>query len=197
MSIANDLRSYADNAVSQGKQVLASTANTAQAQLNDVTGQANEFYGKTRENVVGLAAKANSAVTDLRLSAEKAINIDAIKTAVEPYLAQVEDYRATVTDRAESLLSGVTSDKRVAKVVETAGSVSGVVVETVQERVVKPVQSLTGRGVKPLAKPAPAKAAPSATVKPASKPAATKPAPAKPASKPAARKAPARRATQS
>ena len=36
MSIASDLRSYADK---------------AQAQLNDVSGQANEFYGKTKENV--------------------------------------------------------------------------------------------------------------------------------------------------
>jgi hypothetical protein len=193
MSIASDLRSYADNAVSQGKQVL----DQAQAQLNDVTGQANEFYGKTRENVSEFASKATSAVSDLRVSAEKAINLDAIKTAVEPYLAQVKDYRASVTDRAESLLSGVKSDKRVAKVVDTAGSVTGVVVETVQERVVKPVQSLTGRGPKPLAKPAPTKAAPSAAAKPATKPAATKPAAAKPASKPAARKAPARRATTS
>jgi hypothetical protein len=191
MSIASDIRTYADNAVSQGKHVL----DQAQAQLNDVTGQANQFYGKTRGNVTEIATKAGSAVNDLRASAEKAINLDAIKTAVEPYLAQVKDYRLTVTDRAESLLSGVKGDKRVAKLVDTAGSVTGVVVETVQERVVKPVQSLTGRGPKPVVKPAPAKPAPTAAAKPASKPAATKPT-SKPASKPAARKAPARRTTQ-
>lgn len=181
MSIASDLRSYADNAVTQGKQVL----DQAQAQLNDVTGQANEFYGKTRENVAELADKATSAVNDLRASAEKAVNLDAIKTALEPYLAQVKDYSANVTDRAETLLSGVKSDKRVAKLVDAAG----VVVDTVQDRVVKPVQGLTGRGTKPAPK------ATSATAKPATKPAATKPA-SKPASKPAARKAPARRATR-
>ncbi len=192
MSIASDIRSYADNAVSQGKQVLDSSIASAQAQLNDVTGQANEFYGKTNEFVSEIATKAGSAVTDLRASAEKAINLDAIKTAVEPYLAQVKDYRSTVTDRAESLLSGVKGDKRVAKLVDTAGSVTGVVVETVQERVVKPVQSLTGRGAKPVAKPAPT----AATPKPVARPAATKPA-TKPASRPAVRKAPVRRATKS
>lgn len=186
MSIASDIRSYADTAVSQGKQVL----DQAQAQLNDVTGQANEFAGKANEFVSDIAEKATGAVTDLRSSAEKAINFEAIKTAVEPYLAQVKTYTASVTDRAEVLFQGVKSDERVAKLVDTAGSVTGVVVETVQDRVVKPVQSLTGRGRKPAAKPAAPKAA---TTKPAAKPAATRPAPSKPASKPAARKAPARR----
>jgi hypothetical protein len=175
MSIASDIRSYTDTAVSQGKQVL----DQAQAQLNDVTGQANELFGK-----------ATVAVNDLRVSAEKAINFDAIKTAVEPYLAQVKDYTSTVTDRADAVLSGVKSDPRVAKLVEAARPVTSVVVETVQDRVVKPVQSMTGIGVKPATKPATA-------AKPATKPAATKPATAKPASKPAARKSPAKRATKS
>jgi len=184
MSIASDLRSYADNAVTQGKQVL----DQAQAQLNDVTGQANEFYGKTRENVVGLASKASSTVNDLRVQAEKAVNLDAIKTAVEPYIIQVKGYVAPVADRAESVLAGVKNDPRVAKLVDAARPV----VETVQERVVKPVQDLTGRSSKPVAKPAAKATAP----KPASKPAATKPVSKPAASKPAARKAPARRATR-
>jgi hypothetical protein len=187
MSIASDIRSYADTAVSQGKQVL----DTAQAQLNDVTGQANEFYGKTKENVSDIAGKAGEAVNDLRASAEKAVNLDALKTAVEPYLAQVKDYTSTVTDRAEVLFAGITHDKRVAKLVDAARPVTSVVVETVQERVVKPVQSLTGLGAKPGPKPA----ATTAT-KPVTKPAATKPA-SKPANKPAARKAPAKRTATS
>lgn len=188
MSIATDIRSYADNAVTQGKHVL----DQAQAQLNDVTGQANELYGKTRENVTEIANKATTAVHDLRVSAEKAINIEAIKTAVDPYLTQVKDYRSTVTDRAETLFETVKHDKRVVKLVDAAEQV----VETVQERVVKPVRSLTGRAAKPVSKPA-AKASPTvAAAKPVSKPAATKPA-AKPASRPAARKAPTRHATKS
>ncbi|HEX3614073.1 MAG TPA: hypothetical protein VHU88_20460 [Sporichthyaceae bacterium] len=186
MSIASDLRGYADNAVTQGKQVL----DQAQAQLNDVTGQANEFYGKTRENVVELANKATGAVSDLRVQAEKAVNLDAIKTAVEPYLTQVKGYGNTVTDRVESLIAGVKGDKRVATLVDTAQER---VIKPVQERVVKPVQELTGRGSKPAPKPA---AKPTAATKPASKPAATKPAGKPAAAKPAARKAPARRATR-
>jgi uncharacterized protein YjbJ (UPF0337 family) len=171
MSIATELRSYADK---------------AQAQLNDVTGQANELYGKTKENVSEIAGKATGAVHDLRVSAEKAVNFDAIKTAIEPYLAQFKDYTAQVTDRAEGLINTVKGDKRVAKLVDT-----------VEERVVKPVQSLINLGPKPAAKRPAAKSAPTAAAaKPAARPAATKPV-TRPASKPAARKAPAKRATKS
>jgi hypothetical protein len=168
MSIASDLRSYADNAVNQGKHALDS----AQAQLNDVTGNATELYGK-----------AADAVSDLRAQAEKAVNLDAIKTAVEPYLQQARGYVQTAGDRAEVLLGTVKSDKRVAQLVDVAGAV----VETVQQRVVQPVQALTRRETKP----APvAKPAPKATTRPASKPAATKP-----ATKATARKAAAKRTT--
>jgi hypothetical protein len=183
MSIASDIRTYADTAVSQGKQVL----DQAQAQLNDVTGQANELYGKTKENVSEIATKATTAVNDLRASAEKAVNLDAIKTAVEPYITQVKGYTHTVTDKAEALFEGVKGDKRVAKLVDAAG----VVVETVQDRVVKPVQSVTGRAAKS------APAAPKAAAKPAPAKPATRPAATKPASKPAARKAPTKRTTKS
>jgi len=103
MSIASDLRSYADKA-----------AEKAQAQLNDVSGQANELYGKTKENVSEIANKATSAVQDVRVQVEKAVNFDAIKTAVEPYLSQVKGYTSQVTDRAEGVFSGVKNDKRVA-----------------------------------------------------------------------------------
>ena len=178
MSITTDLRSYADKA-----------ADRAQASLNDVTGQANELYGKTRENVAELAGKAQGTVKELRLQAEKAVNLDAIKTAVEPYIAQVKGYTHQVTDRAESLFVTVKSDARVAKLVDAARPVVDAarpVVDTVQEKVVKPLTART-------AKPAPAaKAAPKAPA--AAKP-ATRPATTKPASKPAARKAPAKRTT--
>jgi ElaB/YqjD/DUF883 family membrane-anchored ribosome-binding protein len=195
MSITKDIRSYADNAVEQGKQVL----DQAQAQLHDVTGQANGLVGKVtgtaKDNVAEFTTKATYAVHDLRTQAEKAVNVDAIKAAVEPYVAQAKGYSTTVTDRAEELFTTVKSDKRVAKLVSTAESVTGIVVETVQERVVKPVQLLTGIGAKsavtPARKPSPAKATKPAETKPAeTKPAST------PASKPAARKAPAKRTTK-
>jgi uncharacterized protein YjbJ (UPF0337 family) len=206
MSITSDIRSYADTALVQGKQVVGQ----AQAQLTDVTGQANQFVGKltgtAKDNVSGLAGKlsgtATDAVNDLRSQAEKAINLDAIKTAVEPYLAQAKQYRSSVTDRAEGLFDSVRKDKRVAKVIDTAESLTGVVVETLQERIVKPVTSLTGRSPKPAPRKRPAKKAPA---KAATKPAATRPAtkkatatkaPAKKtAAKSTARKAPAKKAT--
>jgi hypothetical protein len=206
MSIASDLRAYADTAVTQSKQIVGTTLSTAQTQLNDVTGQAGELYGKARENVAGLAGKAGAAVNDLRTQAEKAVNLDALKTAVEPYVAQAKGYTAQVTDRAEAFYGTVKGDPRVAKLVGTAGAVAG----TVQARIVLPVQSLTGRGAT-ASKPAAtatkagttgttaATAAKPAAAKPAApKAAATKPATTKPAtkatSKPAAPKAPAKRA---
>lgn len=158
MSIATDIRSYADNALAQGKQVI----------------------DQAQENVSGLTSKATDAVTDLRAQAEKAVNLDAIKTAIEPYLAQAKGYSTTVTDRAEELFATVKNDKRVSLVVSKAEQLSGTVVETVQERIVKPVQSLTGLGAK-----APATTAP--------KPTAATTAP-KPAAKSTARKAPAKKA---
>jgi uncharacterized protein YjbJ (UPF0337 family) len=198
MSITSDIRNYADTAVSQGKQVL----DQAQAQLNDVTGQANEFVGKltdqAKTNYSEISGKATAAATDFKAQAEKAINLDAIKSAVEPYLAQAKDYSASVTDRATSLFETVKSDKRVASVFSTVESVSDVVVETVTERVIKPVQSLTGLGAtKPAPKAAPKPATPAAT-KAAPKPAA-KPSPVKaaaPAKKVAAKKAPAKKAVK-
>jgi uncharacterized protein YjbJ (UPF0337 family) len=180
MSITNDIRSYADTTLEQGKRVVGQ----AQAQFNDVTGQANEFVGKltgtAKDSVSGFTSKATGAVNDLRSQAEKTINIDAIKSAVEPYLAQAKQYRNSVTDRAEGLFETVKSDKRVAKVITTAESFTGVVVETVQHRVVKPVVSLTRRGTKATPKKTPA-------AKASAKPAATRP----------AKKAPAKKATQS
>jgi heparin binding hemagglutinin HbhA len=171
MSITSEIRSYADNALEQGKQVL----DQAQAQLNDVTGQANEFVGKLRgtakDNVTKLQSTATDTVTDLRSQAEKAINVEAIKAAVEPYLAQAKGYSTSVSDRAEGLYSSVKSDKRVAAVVARAEEL----VDTVTER----VQSLTGRS-----KPA----------KHATKPASVKAAPVKAATKAPARKAPAKKA---
>ena len=191
MSITSNVRSAADTALEQGKQVI----DQAQAQLNEVAGQANEFVGKLRgtatDNLSTFGTKANGYVVDLRTQAEKAINIEAIKAAVEPYLAQAKGYQTTVTDRAEELYSTIKNDARVAKFVGIAEELTGTVVETVQKRVVEPVQSLTGLGSKPAARPATVKAAP--------KPAVTKPAVTRPAAKKAtttAKKAPAKKAAR-
>jgi len=169
MSITSDIRSYADTAVEQGKQVI----DQAQSQLVGVNKQANEFVtkfrGNAKDNVSQLGAKATDAVSDLRAQAEKAVNIDAIKTAIEPYVAQARGYSSTVTDRAEGLLATVKSDKRVAFVVAKAEALTDTVGQVLTERVVKPVQSVTGLGTKPAAKTTTVKATPSTAAKPAAK----------------------------
>jgi hypothetical protein len=183
MSITNDIRSYADTALEQGKQVVGQ----AQAQINGLTGTA-------RSNVTQLTTRAGGAVTDLRTQAEKTLNLEAVRTAVEPYLAQAKQYRASVTDRAEGLFETVKSDKRVAKVVATAESLTGTVVGTVNDRVVKPVSALTGIGAKPASKPVAKRTTPAkkTAAKTTSKPATTRPAAKKTT---AAKKSPAKKAT--
>lgn len=181
MSIASDLRAYADTAVntavSQGKQTIS----VAQAQLSGVTDPAFDF--------------ANEFVGDLREQAEKLVNVDALRTAIEPYLAQLKSYGDSVTDRVDELVETLKKDPRFGKFVEQADSFSAVVVELVQECVVKPVQSLTGvaRPLQPARKPSPKPAAKPSTGT-ATKRAATRPATRKPAAKTTARKAPTKRA---
>ena len=179
MSITNEIRDYADSAFEQGKHVF----DQAQAQLSDVTEQANEFVGKLTDTAKGNAASITTAVSDLLTQAEKAFGFEAIMSALEPYLAQAKGYTQGVADRANGVFVTVKSDKRVAKIVDSAESISGVVVEAVQDRVVKPVHSLTKRDSSPVAK--------RTTRKPAAKPATTRPS-AKPATTSSARKAPAK-----
>jgi hypothetical protein len=181
VSITSDIRSYADNAVSQGKQVLDQAIDTAQASLNDVTGQAGDIVGRAQKNV-----------NDLRATAEKAVNLDAVSTAVEPYIAQFREYTTAVTDRVEHAVDGLRSDKRVAALIDQAEALGNTVVETLNERVVKPVQSLTGRSTssatKPASKPTPKPRPATSTSRPAAKSAPRKPATTKPASKTAAKR---------
>jgi hypothetical protein len=165
MSLVTDLRSYADKyaekatqtatgAVNQGRQTLGS----AQAQLGDLT------------------QTATGAVTTLRESAEKAVNYDALRSAVGPYVTQVKGYGETVADRAEAIVEQLRKDPRFGTVVDsvvgTATSVSGAVVGQVQTRVVTPLQSLTRRGGET--------ATSSSAARAPRKPAATKPATGKP-----------------
>lgn len=155
-----------------------------------------------------LTSKASVTAAELRTQAEKAVNLQAIKAAIEPYLEQAKDYTHSVTDRANGvvgMVGTVASDKRVARLVTTAEALTGAVAETVQVRIVNPVRSLTGLGGKPAARPARRTAGKPAT-KPAASAPATKPtvqptteaAKAKPAAKattgtPAARKTAARK----
>lgn len=187
MSITSDIRSYADTALEQGKQVI----DQAQTQLTDVTEQANGIVSKLTDtaldlnrtaidNVSELRNKATAVFGDLLEQAEKSFDLEAIRSAVEPYLAQAKSYSQSITDLANDFYASVRNDKRLAKLVDTAGSVSGVVVVTVQQNVVKPVVSLTKRSSQP-----------TVAQRSATKRAAPKPATKSAATRPAAKKAPA------
>jgi hypothetical protein len=190
MPITSDIRNYADTAIEQGRHVVGQAVGQAQANVNQLT------------------TRATGAVADLRTQAEKTLNVDGIRTAVEPYLAQAKQYRSNVSDRAEGLFETVKSDKRVAKALSTAESVTGAVVGTVTERVVKPVATLTGRGSKPasattsrkstVTKPAASKStAKKSTPKKTTATKASKPAATRPAAKKTATKSPAKKTTAS
>lgn len=106
---------------------------------NDIRARADEAVSELRE-------KATAAVTDLRAHAQQRVDLDSIKAAVEPYVEQAKGYAGAVTDRAEELLATARKDERVARFLDSAEAITGVVFETVQEHVVKPVQKLTGVG---------------------------------------------------
>lgn len=197
MSVTRDIRSYADTAVAQGKQVIdqfIDQAVQAQAQLGAVGGAANDYVGKlsaaARMNVGEIADRATDAAQLLRTQAEKAVKLDALTAVSEPYRAQVKGYTSAATDkltvRVDTLLSAARQDPRVGRFVTTTESLGAVLLVTVSQRVLQPVMSLTGVGGK-------STASNDAASKPAtSKPAARKPAVRKPAAPKAA--APGRKA---
>jgi hypothetical protein len=196
-SITNDIRNYTDTAIEQGKQALEQgkqarkqAVEQAQARLNGVTEHANQFVAGINNTV---SKQATDTVNGVRAQAEKSLNVDAIKAAVELYLAPARQYRNNLRELAQlsaNLLEALKNDALVKKVVASAGTVKGAVVETVQERVVKPVTTLTGRRRKSAKKTAVTKQA-------TAKAAATRPAKKAPATKAPAKKAPAKKATGS
>lgn len=176
MSITSDIKSYADTALEQGKQVL----DQAQAQFNDVTGQANELVGKLTEkvDVSGLTSKAN----ELKAQAEKVVEpvVERVTAQAKPYLERAEKVAQPYLTKAEELFKQVSADPRVKQVVET-----------VETKVVNPALSLIGRApAKHAAKPAAAKptTAKKVTPKPAAKPTARKVTAKAPVKKATARK---------
>ncbi len=156
MPISNDLRAYADTALDQGTELVVRITTT----------------------VTGLSAAATTAVGDLRSQAEKNLNLEAVRTAVEPYLAQARDYGSTVTERAEGLYGAVRNDRRVSGVVDRAETVTRPVVTLLHERMVQPVRTLTGRETATVMEPAPATTPETATTQ-TREPATTRPAPAR------------------
>lgn len=113
MSIANDARSYADNAIEavleQGKHVLEA----AQSGLD-----------KLQHNV--LSAKAVGSLTP---------SVDAVRGTVEPLVATALTYGVKLAGKAEAAVTDLKKDKRVAQVLQTGEALASAVVGAVQQRV--------------------------------------------------------------
>jgi len=138
MSIASDVRTYADTALEQGKTTYT-----------DLRTKGEALYGR---------------VTTLPV-------VEQVSSTVEPYVAQLNGYRTTVTDKVEQLYTDLKKNDQVAKALGVAEQAAGVVIETVNERVVNPVKSLLDRETvteaKPAAKTPAAEAAPAKSTTPA------------------------------
>jgi len=97
--------------------------------------------------------------------------VEQVSSTVEPYVAQLNGYRTTVTDKVEQLYTDLKKNDQVAKALGVAEQAAGVVIETVNERVVNPVKSLLDRETvteaKPAAKTPAAEAAPAKSTTPA------------------------------
>lgn len=115
MSIASDARTSVDTAievaVEQGKRALEA------AQIS---------LGKLQQNVT--SARSLDSITP---------NVDALRATIEPYVATALAYTAKLSGRAETAVTDLKSDKRIAQVIQTGEALATAVAEAVQERVGK------------------------------------------------------------
>lgn len=179
MSLVSDVRSYADSALEQGKQAV----DQAQSRFSDVQGSAQDLAGKA-------VRQASDTYADLRTRGEAVYErvstlpvVERATAVAEPYVAQLNGYRTAVTDKVEQLYTDLKKNDQVAKVLGVAETAAGVVIETVNERVVNPVKSLLERepvtDSRPTAAKTPVAAATPAKTTPAKTTAPAKAAPAK------------------
>jgi hypothetical protein len=105
MSITNDVRTYADAALGQGKHVV----DQAQAKLTDtftgVAGDATVVVEKVQGRAQGLASKASETYGELAKLGESLYErvsalpvVDSVSSTVEPYVAQLNSYRTALTE---------------------------------------------------------------------------------------------------
>ncbi len=171
MSITNDVRSYADAALEQGKQAV----DHAQAKLTEVAGDATGLAGKVggtaaevaekvQGHAQGFAGKASGTYGELRNFGESVYGrvvalpvVESAASTAEPYVAQLNGYRLVVTGKIEAFYADLKKNDQMAKVLDGAEAVAGLVLGTVNERVVKPVRSLVESA--PATHSAPVKAA--------------------------------------
>lgn len=193
MSIASDVRSYADSALGQ-----------AEARLTEVRGDATELAST-------LLSRAAVTYTELRTRGEELTKrasalppVERASASVEPYVAQLIGYGTVAAEKLEQAYAELRKNDQVAKVITVAETS----IDAVQERVTSLLDRRpTGRApasapVKAPANVAPstkaqqaAKAAPAANAKASKAPAKAGTAKATPAKASAAKATPAKRTT--
>ena len=191
MSITNDVRTYADVALEQGKHVVDQAQAAVTERITGVAGDATVVVEKVQSRAQGLASKASETYGELASLGESLYErvsalpvVDSVSSTVEPYVAQLNGYRTAFAEKVEELYADLKKNEQVAKVLDSAELAATAVLDTVNERVIKPVRSAVAPAPapKPAPKPATADAASatsSANHKPAAKTTAAKAAPAK------------------
>ena len=201
MSITNDVRSYADAAIERGKHVVDQAESRLTEVASDATGlagkvsvTATEVVDKVQDRAHGLTGKAVETYGELRNFGESLYGrvaalpvVESVTATVEPYVGQLNGYRLVVTEKVEEFYADLKKNDQMAKVLDNAESVAGVVIGTVQERVVKPVRSMVDG--KPAGHAASHKPAATAAAKPATTTAKASPVKAAPAKRTAPRRA--------
>lgn len=195
MSITNDVRTYADVALEQGKHAVDQAQAAVTERITGVAGDATVVVEKVQSRAQGLVSKASETYGELASLGESLYErvsalpvVDSVSSTVEPYVAQLNGYRTAFTEKVEELYADLKKNEQFAKVLDGAELAATVVLDTVTERVIKPVRSAVAPA------PAPKRAHPtSATAAANHKPAAAKTAPAKAAPAKAPAKRPATR----
>src|SRR3954468_463409 len=104
MSFANDVRSYADAALEQGKHVV----DQAQSRLSEVA--PTEVVDKVQDRAQDFATRATATYADLARKGESLYErvsampiVESVSATVEPYVKQLDGYRVAVTEKVEVL----------------------------------------------------------------------------------------------
>ena len=138
MSITNDVRSYADAALEQGKHVI----DQAQTRLTDVAEDASQAADKVQDRAHDLATKASKTYGELHERVTSLPGVETVSSTVEPYLERLNVYRITVTEKVEELYANLKKNEQIAKMLAPAEHAARTVMDTVNERVVTPVRTL-------------------------------------------------------
>jgi len=173
MSIASDVRSYADSALGQ-----------AQARLTEVRGDATELANSLLSRATTTCMELRSKGEALTRRAGALPGVERAGASIEPYVALLKGYGTVAAETFEQAYAELRKNDQVAKVIAAAG----VSVDAVQGR----VTSLLDR--QPAA-PAPATSPTKPTPAAKAQPAATSPTKPTPAAK-ATSAAKAQRATK-